>query len=571
MVVIGENHQNRFLWNRDQRYYRTYGDLVKPFRKMFRCFNCLWQVVISTGQARFLADKLLTWLFWGVILRKNIQGKSMAYNIYLIKDYKNKSISIQHGRRCPKRLLLWALGAVFACVWLWSNWSHHFASVVGERAGDPLPVPSWTILTPGAPVKEAPMPGAILTGATEKGAEAAFETIADATVPAQTKAETTDKNVPSYWQTVTVKSGDSLARIFSREGLSPASLHNIMSLGKEVAGLKKLFPGQILHFNIQNNKLISLEYEIDFARKLKITGEDDQYTVELIDIELETRVKHARVTIRDNLFDSGQEAGLSDNLIMRLAAIYGWDIDFALDIRKGDSFVLVYEEQYKQNGVRVKEGPIVAAEFINRGRAIKAVRYVRTDGQVDYYSDTGSAMRKAFLRTPVDFTRISSHFNLRRKHPILNRIRAHKGIDYAAPTGTPVRATGDGTVTLARVDGGYGKTVMLRHGDKYTTVYAHLRRYGKGIRTGKRVQQGQVIGYVGRSGLATGPHLHYEFRIHGVHHNPLTVKLPGAKSINPDELSRFRETIAPILAKLGRLGNKSVLAARQEGNPRKDG
>ncbi|MCG8379287.1 MAG: M23 family metallopeptidase, partial [Proteobacteria bacterium] len=209
------------------------------------------------------------------------------------------------------------------------------------------------------------------------------------------------------------------------------------------------------------------------------------------------------------------------------------------------------------------EGPIVAAEFINRETPLRAIRYTHPDGRTDYYADNGDAMRKAFLRTPVNFTRISSRFNLKRKHPILNKIRAHKGVDYAAPTGTPIKATGDGTVILAGRKGGYGRTVILKHGGKYSTVYAHLHRYAKGVRKGKRVKQGQIIGYVGRSGLATGPHLHYEFRVHGVHRNPLTVKLPKVESIHQDALVKFKKTITPMLTELDRITGRSVLAARQ--------
>ena len=213
--------------------------------------------------------------------------------------------------------------------------------------------------------------------------------------------------------------------------------------------------------------------------------------------------------------------------------------------------------------MKVTDGPIIAAEFVNRNTPLRAIRYTHADGRVDYYADNGDAMRKAFLRTPVALARISSRFNLKRKHPILNKIRAHKGVDYAAATGTPIKATGDSTVIHASRKGGYGRTVILKHGGKYTTLYAHLHRYARGVRTGKRVKQGQIIGYVGKSGLATGPHLHYEFRVHGVHRNPLTVKLPKVESISKDVMPEFRENITPMLAELDRLTGKTVLAAKQ--------
>lgn len=363
-------------------------------------------------------------------------------------------------------------------------------------------------------------------------------------------------------QRVTVKSGDSLALIFSRLGLSPRTLYNIMALGKEAVRLKKLRPGQVLNFYLNENELTALEYEVDLTNTLSITKNDGKYQAELKHEKLEPLVKHAKAIIKDSLFLSGKRAGLSDNLIMQLVSIYGWDIDFALDIREGDSFTLIYEEQYK-NGIKVSDGPIIAAEFVNRGTPLRAVRYTHEDGHKDYYAVNGDAMRKAFLRTPVELARISSRFNLKRKHPILNKIRAHKGVDYAAATGTPIKATGDGVVALAGRKGGYGKTVILKHGGKYSTLYAHMHKFASGVRTGKRVKQGQIIGYVGRSGLATGPHLHYEFRVNGVHRNPLTVKLPKVESINENALPEFLQTINPMIAELDRLTGRRALAVQE--------
>jgi murein DD-endopeptidase MepM/ murein hydrolase activator NlpD len=368
------------------------------------------------------------------------------------------------------------------------------------------------------------------------------------------------------WKSVTVKSGDSLALIFSRLSLSPSSLYNLMSLGKEVSNLKKIQPGQILNFQIADNELLALEYEMSLTNTLKISKEENQFKSEVIQIELEKVVKNTSAIIKDSLFLSGKRAGLTDNLIMQLVAIYGWDIDFALDIREGDSFTVIYEEQYK-DGIKVSDGPIIAAEFVNRNTPLRAVRYTHEDGRIDYYADNGDAMRKAFLRTPVEFARISSRFNLNRKHPILNTIRAHRGVDYAASTGTPIKATGDGTVVHAGTKGGYGRTVILKHGGTYSTVYAHLHKYAKGVRTGSRVKQGQIIGYVGKSGLATGPHLHYEFRINGVHRNPLTVKLPMVESISKEDLPEFKIKIHPMIAELDRLTGKNALAAKQSDTP----
>jgi len=274
-------------------------------------------------------------------------------------------------------------------------------------------------------------------------------------------------------------------------------------------------------------------------------------------IEPEIKLTTATAAITRSLFVDGQNAGLSDAIIMRLTEIFGWDIDFALDLRKNDRFSVIYEEIYKGEEL-IKQDRILAAEFVNRGKRFRAVLYTFDHGRSAYYSDRGEAMRKAFLRTPVNFTRISSRFNLRRKHPILNTIRAHRGVDYAAPSGTPVRATADGRIKFVGRNGGYGRTVEMHHGEIYSTLYAHLSRYARGMKRGKSVTQGQIIGYVGKSGLATGPHLHYEFRVHGVHRNPLTVNLPKADPIEKKYLRDFQEQAKPLLAQL------DVLLARQK-------
>ena len=376
----------------------------------------------------------------------------------------------------------------------------------------------------------------------------------------------TETDTANNWHKVTVKSGDSLALIFSRLGLSPTTLYNIMALGKEVTNLKKIRPGQILNFQIEEEKLTALEYEMSLTKTLIVSKNENKFISEVKETELETVIKNSSGVIYDSLFLAGKRAGLTDNLIMQLVAVYGWDIDFALDIRQGDSFTVIYEEKFK-DGVKVSDGPIIAAEFINRETPLRAIRYTHEDGRVDYYADNGDAMRKAFLRTPVELARISSRFNLKRKHPILNKIRAHKGVDYAASTGTPIKATGDGTVIFAGKKGGYGRTVILKHGGKYSTLYAHMHSYARGVRTGARVKQGQIIGYVGKSGLATGPHLHYEFRINGVHRNPLTVKLPKVESINKKHLAEFKSKINPMLVELDRITGKSAIAVQEQENP----
>jgi murein DD-endopeptidase MepM/ murein hydrolase activator NlpD len=242
---------------------------------------------------------------------------------------------------------------------------------------------------------------------------------------------------------------------------------------------------------------------------------------------------------------------------MKMVEIFGWDVDFALDVRAGDRFTVIYEELFK-NGEKVRDGNILASEFSNRGRSIRAVRYVNEQGRAEYFSPNGFSMRKAFLRTPVNFRRISSRFNRGRIHPVLQRMRAHRGVDYAAARGTPIRAAGDGRVVLSGRKGGYGKTVVLQHGGTYTTLYAHMSRFHARARKGKRVEQGEVIGYVGKTGLATGSHLHYEFRVRGVHKDPLRVKLPKALPIDRRYKKDFLQKTRPLVAQLDVLARTSI-------------
>jgi len=199
---------------------------------------------------------------------------------------------------------------------------------------------------------------------------------------------------------------------------------------------------------------------------------------------------------------------------------------------------------------KLRDGPIIAAEFVNRGKTYRAVRYIDAEGRSNYYTPDGTAMRKAFLRTPVEFSRISSRFTLARRHPILNTIRAHKGVDYAAPAGTPVRSTSDGIIAFKGIKGGYGNVIELQHGSRYRTVYAHLSGFARNVRTGKHVSQGQIIGYVGQTGLASGPHLHYEFRVDGVHRNPLAVKVAQADPIGNRYRDDFIRQSQPLFAHL---------------------
>jgi len=352
------------------------------------------------------------------------------------------------------------------------------------------------------------------------------------------------------WHDVTVESGDSLARIFTKQGIPPRQLHDIIASGGIAKKLTRIYPGQKLRMRTTPEEgLLELLYEIDALNQVQVTRTESGYDAQLIARVPERRSVHAAGTIDNSLFVAAQQAKLPENITMELAGIFGWDIDFALDIRHNDQFALIYEELYL-DGERIGTGNILAAEFTNNGKVYQAVRYTDQQGRTDYYSPDSHNMRKTFLRSPVAFSRISSRFSLGRKHPILNKIRAHKGVDYAAARGTPIKATGNGKIVLRGKKGGYGKTVVIKHGNNYSTLYAHLNSYARGLRTGSRVQQGQIIGYVGSTGLATGPHLHYEFLVNGVHRNPLTVKLPDAAPLPGKYRQDFKLATENLLAQL---------------------
>jgi len=362
--------------------------------------------------------------------------------------------------------------------------------------------------------------------------------------------ELTEKLQPlGEWHTVAVNSGDSLARLFSRQGLSAQEVHKATDSDIAATRLKKIFPGDELKLRIHEKQLTELVYDFDIGQSLHLTRNGEAFVTQIIDKPLETRITQTNAVINDSLFLSAQSAGLSDKLTMELAGIFGWDVDFALDIRQGDSFTVMYEEIFL-DGEKVRDGKIIAAEFINRDNAYQAIHYTDSEGHGDYYTPEGRSMRKAFLRSPVAFSRISSRFNLQRKHPVLNKIRAHKGVDYAASRGTPIKATGDGRIVHRGNKGGYGRTVVVQHGSRYNTLYAHMSNYARGLKSGSRVKQGQIIGYVGSSGLATGPHLHYEFRIDGVHRNPLTARLPSAQPLSKKHIAGFKTKSNQMLARL---------------------
>lgn len=450
----------------------------------------------------------------------------MDYKSNLTRDYKNIVQPIEPARRSRLTSLHLALillsviviGTLFTFVSLDAKAKRHADTLNQDPLNQivvPLDIPHTT-----------PIPTAAITA-----------------------TATPDEVLPLQWLSVKIKSGDSLSGIFKRHKLDASELHQIMRSGDDVRLLRSILPGQIIRLQIDaDNSVQQLLYDINQLETLAIQRDGDGFVAAYHHRNVEKRINHASAVITSSLFEAGRSAGLSDKLTMELAHIFGWDVDFALDIREGDNFTIVYEEHFL-NGNKVNDGAILAAEFVNQGSPFQAILYTDESGRSDYYAPNGDSMRKAFLRTPVDFRRISSRFG-NRKHPVLNTLRMHKGVDYSAPNGTPIKASGDGKVIYKGVKGGYGRTVVIQHGGRYSTLYAHMSSYHRGIHVGKRVRQGQTIGYVGSSGLATGPHLHYEFQVNGVHRNPLTVKLPNAHPIDKQYKEAFDNHAQGILSQL---------------------
>ncbi|MGF1709193.1 peptidoglycan DD-metalloendopeptidase family protein [Vibrio kagoshimensis] len=352
------------------------------------------------------------------------------------------------------------------------------------------------------------------------------------------------------WEKYTVRSGESTAVLFKRIGLSPRLLHNLVSSDKDIKDhLSNLRPGDVLQFGFnENNALIQLKRQLNAFETFRITASGDQFTSKLDKKEVNYQYNYAQANITSNFWNAGINAGLTANQIMELAGIFGWDIDFALDIRKNDSFKILYQEKVVEGEV-VGRGKIMAAIFSNQGDTFTAVL---DDKSGNYYDEKGRAMKKAFLRSPVDFRRVTSNFNPNRKHPVTGKIRAHRGTDYAAPVGTPIWAAGDGIVQKSSYNQFNGNYVFIRHSNTYITKYLHLKK--RSVKTGQRVKQGQTIGTLGGTGRVTGPHLHYEFLVNGVHKNARTVKLPQSKSLKGKTKNTFIANSKIRLDKLERYG-----------------
>ena len=365
------------------------------------------------------------------------------------------------------------------------------------------------------------------------------------------------------WQSVQVKSGDSLAKIFKRNGLNATTTHKVITAKGDYSKLlKKINVGDTLRIGKDNDgKLVSLEYPLSKTDTLFVNLQKQQYHSHKESKSVELREAYAQGTIKSNFWNAASSAGLNDGQIISLANVFGWDIDFALDIREGDSFNVIFEKQYIE-GDFIGTGKILAAQFINQGDTFQAIRF--TDDE--YYSPDGKSMRKAFLRAPVNFRYISSNFKRKRFHPIQKRWKAHNGTDYSAKKGTPVVAAGNGKVTHSTYNKYNGNYVFIQHGNGIVTKYLHFSK--RAVKKGQRVKQGQVIGYVGSTGMSQAPHLHYEFLLNGVHRNPRTVKLPDAKPISKKYRQAFNAIAEQRLAEIS--GSRQAMQSMQESSANAD-
>lgn len=347
---------------------------------------------------------------------------------------------------------------------------------------------------------------------------------------------------------IEVKSGDSLSSIFSRLGFGYQTVSDVLAAGDQVKPLERLRPGdQINVKTTPDNQLLAISYQLTPNKTLRIhRDQNDQFTADNIVLPMETRLATAEGVIDNSLYQSAIESGLSANMVMELADIFGWKINFLKDVQNGDHFRIVYEEKYVE-GKRVDTGAIVAAEFVNNGKSFKAVRYTAPNGKTGYYEPSGASLARGFLRYPVAFSRISSKFNMHRMHPLYHRIKAHKGVDFAAPTGTPIHAAGRGKIIFIGWQHGYGKVIKIKHDGGFTTVYGHMSRFNTKLKRGSEVDMGQTIGYVGMTGAATGPHLHYEFHVNGKYTDPLLAKLPEANPIPSKYRQDFLAQTQPVL------------------------
>jgi murein DD-endopeptidase MepM/ murein hydrolase activator NlpD len=367
-----------------------------------------------------------------------------------------------------------------------------------------------------------------------------------------------DAIAATFWHTERVQPGDTVAELMQRLNIKDAAASDYLRNSAQARAFRKLTSGkEVQAITDSSGALVSLNYLGEQGAQVEIKKQGDTFTTNTVAAQLEKRLFVRTGEIKTSLYAATDAAGMPESAANQLTEIFSGDVDFHHDLKRGDRFTAVYEMTYS-NGALIKAGQIQAAEFINQGHVYRAVRFQASNGHSDYYTPDGKSLKKAFLRSPIAFSRVSSGFSMSRFHPVLNKWRAHKGVDFAAAIGTPVKATADGTVDFDGQQNGYGNVVILKHQSHLSTVYGHLSRFARGLHKGERIAQGDVIGYVGMTGLASGPHLHYEFRIDGQQHDPLRVALPNALPVNAANRTAFKSIADKFVANLDQLRNTNL-------------
>ncbi len=449
----------------------------------------------------------------------------------LLHDYKQASFDKPRKSRAPQWFAVGVVLPVIATV--------TFSLLTSEPDQAPVAQTEPAMSASNLPASPAPLPEPVL--------------------PAIDTAPAVEPEPPEpEYQTLalTIRKGDTLDGLFRKNNLNLGHLAAISRLEEARQRFRRLKPGDEFEIQHEDGNLVSMYSKLDLTSGLSIARAEEGFTATIVEHPIEKRTRKVHGVISSTLFEAGADAGLTDRTVMNLAGIFAWDVDFVLDIREGDSFYVLFEEVW-QDGAYVADGEIVAAEFNNDGDTFRALRFIDKTGRSDYFTPEGRSVRKAFLRSPVDF-RVSSSFNPNRLHPVLKTRRPHRGVDYAAPRGTPIKASGDGKVIFRGTKSGYGKTVILQHGGNITTLYAHMNGFVRNVRVGTRVRQGQTIGFVGDTGLVTGVHLHYEYRLNGVHRNPRTVELPDADPIADEYREAFLTSVEPVLEELDQFKQTKV-------------
>ena len=394
-------------------------------------------------------------------------------------------------------------------------------------------------IAPDAPLKDIPIQKIVLD------------------LPILNISQTNDADI-ILWQQERIQKNDSVASLLSRLKINKEDKSKFLHDARNIKTMRRLVPGKTIHAQTSaTGELLALRYFPGGKKHLLIKKTNGTFKEDKSSLNIETHIKMKSGVIKSSLFAATDGANVPDSVATQIAEIFASDIDFNRDLRQKDHFKVVYELRYS-NGELTGVGRVLAAEFINKGKTYQAVYFEANDKEKGYYTPDGKNLRRTFLRSPLKFSRISSGFTRSRFHPVLKKWRAHKGIDYAARKGTPVRATANGIVAVSTRNRGYGKYIILKHRGRYSTVYAHLSRFAKRLRKGKRVNQGDIIGYVGSTGLATGPHLHYEFRVNGIQRNPLRVVMPAAIPLAAKNIPAFNKSTEPLMVRLNMLRDTNL-------------